>query len=250
MIVSFQVKILSLYLDKEKEEGEGNEKKYFYYEKENLVKVELTKENLENYINENRNEMGNTLVNFFIVTGDENEILANNELSLMRVLGFEPEIENQKNPVLFFVQYYAHAQLIYYICNKINRENKDEEIPNTLLINYTKFGGYQICIYNNGEIVTEVEELRQINKNEFLENNIQLISGCVKKLGQDKKIIILVTDSIDTEEKNITADKMSETMQKSLGINAEEEGNYKIIKLNKDYNKEVERFTHLLNLIE
>ena len=250
MIVSFQVKILSLYIDKEKEEGEGNEKKYFYYEKENLVKVELTKENLENYINENRNEMGNTIVNLFIVTGDENEVLANNELSLMRVLGFEPEIENQKNPVLFFVQYFAHAQLIYYICNKINRDNKDEELPNTLLINYTKFGGYQICIYNNGEIVTEVEELKQINKNEFLENNIQLISGCVKKLGQDKKIIILVTDSVDTEEKNITADKMSETMQKSLGINAEEEGNYKIIKLNKDYNKEVERFNHLLNLIE
>ena len=43
---------------------------------------------------------------------------------------------------------------------------------------------------------------------------------------------------------------MSENMQKSLGINAEEEGNYKIIKLNKDYNKEVSFFNHLLNLIE
>ena len=39
-------------------------------------------------------------------------------------------------------------------------------------------------------------------------------------------------------------------MQNSLGIKAEEEGNYKIIKLNNDYNKEVERFNHLLNLIE
>ena len=43
---------------------------------------------------------------------------------------------------------------------------------------------------------------------------------------------------------------MSENMQKSLGIKAEEEGNYQIIKLNKDYNKDVERFNHLLNLIE
>jgi hypothetical protein len=244
MIVSFQVKVLSLYIDKEKEEGEGNEKKYFYYEKDNLTKVELTKENLEKYINENRNEMGTTIVNLFIVTGDENEVLSIGDLSLMTVLGFEPDIENEKNPVLFFVQYYVQAQLLYYICNRA------QEQENTILINYTKFGGYQVCIYKDGEIITEVEELKKINKNEFLENNIQLISGCVKTLGQDNKIRILVTDSVDTEENNITAEKMSDTMQKSLGIKAEEEGNYKIVRLNKDFNKEVERFTHLLNLIE
>ena len=43
---------------------------------------------------------------------------------------------------------------------------------------------------------------------------------------------------------------MAEALQKSLGINEEEEGNYKIVKLNKEFNKEVERNTHLLNLIE
>ena len=159
------------------------------------------------------------------------------------MLGFEPKIEDE-NQVLFFVEYYDQAQLLYYLCNKA------EDQQNTLLINYTKFGGYQVCIYVNGEIISEDEELKKINKNEFLENNIELISGCVKKLAQEQKIKILVTDSIDTEEKDITADKMSETMQKSLGIKAEEEGNYQIIKLNKDYNKEVERFNHLLNLIE
>ena len=56
MIVSLQVKILSVYIDQEKdEEGEGNEKKYFYYEKESFVKNELTQENLEAYLNENKN---------------------------------------------------------------------------------------------------------------------------------------------------------------------------------------------------
>ena len=243
MIISFQVKILSIYLDKEKEEGEGNEKKYFYVEKESLEKTELTEENLLQYIDENKNQNGTTIVNLFIVTGDSNEVLLNRDLSLLRVLGFEPKIEDE-NQVLFFVEYYNQAQLLYYLCNKA------EDQQNTLLINYTKFGGYQVCIYVNGEIITEDEELKKINKNEFLENNIELISGCVKKLGQEQKIKILVTDSIDTEEKDITADKMSETMQKSLGIKAEEEGNYQIIKLNKDYNKEVERFNHLLNLIE
>ena len=245
MIISFQVKILSIYLDKEKEEGEGNEKKYFYVEKEQLEKIELTEENFQNYIQENKNKMGTTIVNLFIVTGDAHEVLANRDLSLERVLGFQPGKENEsKNPVLFFVEYYDQAQLLYYLCNKT------EDQQNTILINYTKFGGYQICIYVNGEVIPEVEEFKNINKNEFLENNIELISECAKKLAQEHKIKILVTDSIDTEEKNITAEKMSETMQKCLGINAEEEGNYKIIKLDKNYIKEVERFNHLLNLIE
>ena len=247
MIVSSQVKILSIYLDKEKEEGEGNETKYFYVEKESLEKMELTEENFENYINENKsnNENGTTIVNLFIVSGDENEVLINRDLSLERVLGFEPNIEDEnKNSILYFVQYYDQAQLLYYLCNKA------EDQQNTLLINYTKFGGYQVCMYVNGEVLSEIEELKNLNKGEFLEKNIEIISGCVKKLGQENKIKILVTDSIDPEEKNITAEKMCETMQNSLGIKAEEEGNYKIIKLNKDYNKEVERFNHLLNLIE
>ena len=191
-------------------------------------------------------ERGTTIVNLFMVTGVEHQVVINRDLSLERVLGFEPKIDDEedKNQILFFVQYYDQAQLLYYLCNKA------EDQQDTLLINYTKFGGYQICVYSEGEIITEVEDLKNINKNEFLEKNIELISGYIKKLAQEHKIKILVTDSIDTEEKEITADKMSENMQKSLGINAEEEGNYKIIKLNKDYNKEVSFFNHLLNLIE
>ena len=245
MLIAFQVKILSIYLDKEKEEGEYNEKKNFYVEKENLEKEELTQENFLNYIEENKNKNGYTIVNLFIVTGDDHDVLFNRDLSLERVLGFDPKINvENNNPVLFFVEYFDQAQLLYYLCNKT------EDRQNTLLINYTKFGGYQVCIYNNGEIISEVEELKKLKKNEFLENNIELISGYVKQLAQEHKIRILVTDSIDTKEENITADKMSESMQKCLGIRAEEEGNYKIIRLNKNYNKEVERTNHLLNLIE
>ena len=72
----------------------------------------------------------------------------------------------------------------------------------------------------------------------------------LKKWDRKKKIKILVTESVDKEEKEITGEKMAEAIQKNLGINGDEEGNYKIIKLNKEYNKEVERNTHLLNLIE
>ena len=77
-----------------------------------------------------------------------------------------------------------------------------------------------------------------------------MISECIKKLGKDNKINLLVTDSIDSTEKNITSETLSKEFKKSLGIKSEDEGNYKIIKLNKDYNKEFERYTHLLNLIE
>ena len=94
MINSFQVKILSIYLIKEKEKGEGNEKKYFYIQKENLEKKELIQENLENTINEDKNKIATTIVNLFIVTGDEYNISISGDLSLEKVLGFVPNIRN------------------------------------------------------------------------------------------------------------------------------------------------------------
>ena len=245
MIANSQVKVLSLYLNKEKEEG----KKYFYFEKneenEKLEKCELTKENLSTYINENKNKEGTTIVNLFIIEGDSGVTLSPRELSLESGLGFAPEIEpNEKHPILYFIQYLNQAQILYYLCNKAENQQ------NSILINYTKYGGYQICLYCNGEIICEIEELKKINKNELSGQNIECICNVIKKMAQEKKIIILVADSIDKEEKELTSEKMAEAFQKSLGINGEEEGNYKIIKLNKEYNKEVERNTHLLNLIE
>ena len=244
MIVSSQIKILTIYLDKEIEEEE-DEKKYFYYEKENLVKKELTEENFEEFINENKNQSGYTIINLFIISGDGTEALPITDLSLGAILGFEPEVSgDNQNSVLYFIQYYNQAQLLYYLINKA------EEQQNAFLINYTQFGGYQIAFYIDGRIITEVEELKNLNKKESFKNNISLISECIKKLGKDNKINLLVTDSIDSTEKKITSEALSQKLQKELGINSEEEGNYKIIKLNKEYNKELERYTHLLNLIE
>ena len=248
MIANFQVKVLSLYLNKEKEEGKEEAKKYFYFEKaesDKLEKCELTQENLSAYIKENKNEEGTTIVNLFIIEGDSGVTLSPRELSLEEGLGFGPETDpDEKNSILYFIQYLNQAQLLYYLCNKT------EDQQNSMLINYTKFGGYQICLYVNGEIICEIEELKKVNKNELSGQNIECICNVIKKKGQEKKIKILVTDSIDKEEKELTSEKMAEALQKSLGINGEEEGNYKIIKLNKEYNKEVERNTHLLNLIE
>ena len=229
MIANSQVKVLSLYLNKEKEEGKKEEKKYFYFEKseenEKLEKCELTKENLCAYINENKNKEGTTIVNLFIIEGDSGIILSPRELSLEGGLGFAPETEpNEKHSILYFIQYLNQAQLLYYLSNKAENQQ------NSILINYTKIGGYQICLYCNGEIICEIEELKKINKNELSGQNIECICNVIKKLAQEKTIKILVTDSIDKEEKELTSEKMAEAFQKSLGINGEEEGNYKIIK--------------------
>jgi hypothetical protein len=248
-IANSQVKVLSVYLNKEKEEGKEQGKKFFYFENEeengNLQKCELTQDNLNNYIKTNKIKEGTTIVNLFIIEGDSGVTLSPRELSLEEGLGFGPETEeNENNSILYFIQYLNQAQLLYYLCNKA------EDQQNSILINYTKFGGYQICLYVNGEIICEIEDLKKINKNELSGQNIECICNVIKKLAQEKKIKILVTDSIDAEEKELTSEKMAEAFQKSLGINEEEEGNYKIIKLNKEFNKEVERNSHLLNLIE
>ena len=247
MIANFHVKVLSVFLNKEKEEGKEEEKKFFYYEiepeNEKLEKCELTQENLNNYIKENKNKEGTTIVNLFIIEGDSGVTLSPRELSLEGGLGFEPETDANSS-ILYFIQYLNQAQLLYYLCNKA------EDQQNSMLINYTKFGGYQICLYVNGEIICEIEELKKVNKNELSGQNIECICNVIKKLGQEKKIKILLVDSVDKEEKDLSSEKMAEDFKKNLGINEEEEGNYKIIKLNKEFNKEVERNTHLLNLIE
>ena len=110
MIANFQVKVLSVFLNKEKEEGKEEEKKFFYFEKEpeneKLEKCELTKENLNNYIKENKNKEGTTIVNLFIIEGDSGVTLSPRELSLEGGLGFEPETD-ENSSVLYFIQYFV-----------------------------------------------------------------------------------------------------------------------------------------------
>ena len=157
---------------KEKEE-EKNEKKYFYDEKEKLVKKELTQENFEEFIDGNKfkNQAGYTIINLFIISGEETEALPIIDLSVEAILGFEPEVsgDNTNNVLYFIYIYYNQEQLLNYFINKA------EEQQNAFLINYTKFGGYQIALYVDGTIITEIKELKNINKKESLKINNALI---------------------------------------------------------------------------
>ena len=250
MVRDNYLKISSIYIDRNKEE----EKSFFYFKNETkLIKNELSKENFMNYIKENilANSNANiNIINLYIISGDSN-IIDTHYISIEDILGFEPEIKNEENnitsKVLFFLQYLHQAELIYYLYNKINDE---ESIGVTLLINYTKFSGYQICFFKDGEIFLKLESLSGLNKNKSLEDNIEIISNEIKELGKDNKIEILIADNIDEEDKEINSIKIGDELMKKLGMNMEEEKNFKVIYLNKDFNKKICLNSHIFYLDE
>ena len=73
-------------------------------ENEKLEKLELTSEKFNQFLTENKNNEGTTIVNLFIIEGDSGVTLSPRELSLEGGLGFEP-LHDEKNPVLYFIQY-------------------------------------------------------------------------------------------------------------------------------------------------
>jgi hypothetical protein len=255
MVRDNYLRISSIYIDKIKEnrEKKENEKSSFYYkENNNLIQKELNKENFMEYINENiiSNSKANIdIINLYIISGDSN-IIDTHYISVEDILGFEPEIKNEginTCKMLYFMQYLHQAQLIYYLFNKINN---NETIDIVLLINYTNISGYQICLYKDGEISLKVDNLININKNESLEVNMGIISDKIKEFGKDNKIEILIAENIDENEETINAVKIGDELMKKLGMNMEEEGNLKVIYLNKDFNKKVSLNSHIFYLDE
>ena len=255
MVRDNYLRISSIYIDKLKEnrEKKENEKSSFYYkENNNLIQKELNKENFMEYINENiiSNSKANIdIINLYIISGDSN-IIDTHYISVEDILGFEPEIKNEginTCKILYFMQYLHQAQLIYYLFNKIKN---NETIDIVLLINYTNISGYQICLYKDGEILLRVDKLIGINKNESLEVNMGIISDKIKEFGKDNKIEILIAENIDENDESINAVKIGDELMKKLGMNMEEEGNLKVIYLNKDFNKEVGLNSHIFYLDE
>jgi hypothetical protein len=255
MVRDNYLRISSIYIDKinENSENKENEKSFFYYKENNkLIQKELNKENFMEYINENiiSNSKANIdIINLYIISGNS-DIIDTHYISVEDILGFEPEIKNEginTCKILYFMQYLHQAQLIYYLFNKINNS---ETIDIVLLINYINISGYQICLYKDGEIFLKVDNLIGINKNESLEVNMGIISEKIKEFGKDNKIEILIAENIDENDDTINAVKIGDELMKKLGMNMEEEGNLKVIYLNKDFNKEVGLNSHIFYLDE
>ena len=248
MVRDNYLKISSIYIDKKKE----NEISYFYaYNNNKLIKNDLTKENFINYIKDNIISISKAnidIINLYIITGNSN-IVDTHYISIEEMLGFEPEIKNENNSckILFFMQYLHQAQLIYSLFNKINNNEKFDIV---LLVNYTSFSGYQICLYNDGEIFLKMDNLSKINKNESLDKNMDILADKIKELGSERKIEILIAENIDEEDKDINAINIGDELMKKLGMSMEEKGNIKVTYLNKEYNKKVALNSHIFYLDE
>ena len=252
-IVDNFIAINSIFIEKNKD---GEKSFFYYYNKDNnsgLNKIELTKENFVNYIKNNILKESNSkidIVNLYIISGDSN-IIDNHYITIEEILGFVPDIKtesinNYNNyKLLFFLQYLHQSQLIYalykYICSK-------ESYDIVILINYTKYGGYQICLYKNGEIFINPKDFKKINKNETLENNIKYLCEEIKKYGNKRRVDILITESIDTEEKEFNTELICELINKNLNINDENENNYKIKKMGHEFSNEVSNNSHIFYL--
>ena len=143
------------------------------------------------------------------------------------------------------MQYLHQAQLL---CSLFNRINNEEKIDIILLINYTSVSGYQICLYKDGEIFINPKNFKNVNKNESIDKNIKLIAEEIKKYEKKRRIDILLTESIDTEENEYNVEKISELIKKELNIIDEDDSNFLIKKLGKEFNGEVSCDSHIFYL--
>ena len=257
MIEDNYISINSIFIEKNKD----NNMSYFYCNNINnindnnkgLIKFELTKDNFINYVKNNilKNSIANIdIINLYIISGDSN-IIDNHYITIEDILGFVPDIKIEETKdynnykILFFLQYLHQAQLLFSlyknICNKISYDV-------VFLINYTKYGGYQICLYKDGEIFINPKNFKNVNRNETIEKNIKLIAEEIKKYEKKRRIDILLTESIDTKENEYNTEKVSDLIKKELNIIDEDDSNYFIKKLEKGFNDEVSCDSHIFYL--
>ena len=244
------LKISTIYLNISKEKEQSC---FYVMENNGFIKHDLNKNNFMKYINENileKSKVNIDIINLYLITNNEN-IEDTHYMSIEDILGFEPEINldelnNKYCKVLFFLQYFHQAQMLYYLFSKINNE---EKFQNVILVNYNSFSGYQICIYKNGEIFLKMNDI-ELNKEETLKSNMALIAKKIKEINTEEKIEILIGENIDENDKEMNAEKVGDELIKKLGMSLEEEGNLKVVYLNKDFNNEVNLNSHIFYLNE
>ena len=244
------LKISTIYLNISKEKEQSC---FYVLENNNFIKYVLNKNNFMKYINENileKSKVNIDIINLYLITNNEN-IEDTHYMSIEDILGFEPEINldelnNKYCKVLFFLQYFHQAQMLYYLFSKINNE---EKFQNVILVNYNSFSGYQICVYKNGEIFLKMNDI-ELNKEETLKSNMALIAKKIKEINTEEKIEILIGENIDENDKEMNAEKVGDELIKKLGMSLEEEGNLKVVYLNKDFNNEVNLNSHIFYLNE
>ena len=259
MLEDKYISINSIYISKQTNE---KEKSYFYYKKnDKFEKIELNKNNFENYIKENilKNTNSNSkeeikIVNLFLIKGldEENKNNENTQYNsqitnIEDILGFVPEIsnENSENKILFFYQYLLQAQLIYFLFKSFTKkENKDI----LFLIHYTKNLGMQICQFKNGEIKLNPINFAGITKTQKLEKNLEIICDEIKKYEDKRKVEILIHESINDGENIFDFEKINKFINSKLNFKEDEEDFYSVNKLDNEFDEEVKKYSHIFYL--
>ena len=117
------------------------------------------------------------------------------------------------------------------------------------MVNYTKFGGYQIILYNSEEIILNLNEFNGLDKNASIDENIQIITKVAKNLfKEDRKMDIILPISIDDKENGVTPEQLEEKLGQALWENENDKNNIRIIKTDLEFNKELEINSHVFYL--
>ena len=249
LIKNKYISIFSIYI-KIKNENNKEDKTYFYYysnEKKELIVFELNQDNFENLLNKTLNEENSyiNLINLYIINGDDNNKIDYTSYSLKQLLGFETNLTSK---ILFFIQNLNQAQLLYCLYKQII---SNEIVDVVIILNYTKFAGYQLNIFDSDEILdlNKCENFNALDKNKNLEENAKIICDGIKKFefGEERKILVVFCSSIDEKENENTAEKIGEKLNEIIG----KENNCKnvsIIKAGNEFNQEVKNYSHLFYL--
>jgi len=142
---------------------------------------------------------------------------------------------------LYFL--YILIQLLYHLYKQVHRQEYQDIV---LLVNYTKFGGYQIILFNNEEIIFNMNSFKGLNKNSSIDENIDIIYNGIKKFKEDERYIdVVFMSSIDDKENDITPDKLEEKLMEKIGGNENDKKNIRIIKIDSAFNKELQINSHM-----
>ena len=240
------IKIISIYI-KIKDEQNKADKSYFYCHKENgeLLENELTQENFENHLNEliTKDPSDLTLINLYIINEETTNKADYSKYSLLDLLGFEPKLQSQD--ILFFIQNLKLSEILYSLYRMISN---GEFIDIVILMTYNKFEGYKTILFDNEEIIQSVNEFKGLSKESNLEENIKILGDGIKKMnfGEERKILIILSNSFDIKESEIIPEKISKLLEENLG--KENLENVNIVKSGNEFIKEMNNYSHVFYL--
>ena len=119
-----------------------------------------------------------------------------------------------------------------------------------ILLNYSKYSGYQLSLFDNDEIIDFCEHFNGLNKNNNLDDNIKIVCDGIKKLelDEDRKVKIILCSSIDEKENEITPENIENKLKEIFGKEENGMKNVNIIKIDNEFNKEVENYSNIFYL--